>query len=674
MKMTRRRFQRYIDEISSAPAPEAVKLIRQEQLRERAGRESVFDPPSPDISAHQRRTAGIPWLVENGLPYPTHVSDSGLESLDLGGTWTVWFEDGSCETVELPSTLNSYNSGRGEYLGMVCYERTLVLGDEFRGRIADGFAPRLRMEGFLNAAAVYADGVLIAARRGGYTPLFAPIDPVPEDRVSLRLHILVDNRPQFHSLPARLGRYNTPGWHTYLGIHRELAIDFMPETTIFKAAAIPRGGNRLEISVLASGRAESFRLELKYPTETGDQLISRDLDATFHPDEGGLPVSSARTEVKLPAVLPWSPESPGVIRMEIEAWGTSRQLHRVVVLTGYRIVNAGPDALIINGRRQFLRGICKHEDHPDHGASNPPELIEADLDLIQGLNANYVRLAHYPHHPAELDELRRRGFWLSQEIPFYQLGNGYAHWYADSRPLKEIPLRYFGMRQIAHRRVKYEAKRQLLEMVERDINHPGIIIWGVANESYSLSRSAARLYREFDRTLKSHDDSRLSTMAEFTSGKGILDRRRQGGRFLDILSYNIYLGWYYGAKETLASHLEEIRRKFPGKALLLSEFGAGAAPGRHDFDGEFVADRVPPGKTYGEEFQRDFIRHYIETAGRYPWIAGVSPWVLSDFYCPEFPNNPVPYFNIKGLVSRDREIKLAYEYLKEAYGELSNRE
>jgi beta-glucuronidase len=652
-----------------SPRDFAAELLASYGVSSGPRKTRIFDPPVPDFDSHFRTSGGIPWLEENGLPYPTHFQAASHEAVSLDGRWICTFDDGDEEEIGVPSTINAASGGRVDCAGPVVLRRRLTDPGTIRDHVARGGKVRLRLEGFLQSAAVFFDGELVAARRGGYTPLFADVGKFFAGTASdVDIHILLDARPDFYSLPARLGPYNTPGWHTYLGIHRETALELLPGGYLFKAAIDPLPGERLRISLVAAGEQREFRLECRYQCSEGELEILETLPAVF---DGGAGVSTSVSELHLPGVLPYESHEPHQIRMQIRAENPhTMDFHEVVVFTGYRLIETGPEGIVINGRRRFLKGISKHEDHPDHGASNPSDLVDADLSQIKDLHANYIRLAHYPHHPRELDAARDRGFWLAEEIPFYQLGNGYVHWYADHRPFSEMPLGYLGMRQAGNRRVVYEASRQIAEMVERDRNNPSLILWGVANESYSLSRRSARLYRRLAEVVRTFDRTRPVTMAEFTSGIDAIDRMRQGNRHLDLMSYNVYYGWYYRRLDELGECLDAIHRRFPAKPLLLSEFGAGAARGRTRDDGEFIADRVPPGKTYSEEEQRDVLAAYLNAAMDRDWVTGVSPWVFSDFYCVEFPNNPIPNYNLKGITDARRRPKLAYEYLRSRYRDL----
>ncbi len=677
-----------------------------------------------------RSANGIPYLLEAGLPYPTQFDHSTRSILSLSGEWSYlldprdegekagWFRPDTWgektgnrpKPINLPAVLNHSQSDIVDYLGAAWFARRFHIdGSWLEENRLQGNWQRLCLEGFLLRAAIWINGRPVVRREGGYTPLYADITHSlveGENHICIR----VDNRHTYTSLPPRLGGYHVPGWHTYLGIHRELYIETVPARSIVKTAAHCRladldqagdGPGKIELEVLVHCRgtqaavhsragaetetapdtAAKFRaphdhvwVEILNPDETQAAAGKIELQESDQlPNSGEILAGRAAFEVKSPQ--PWSPESPALysVRLSLPAGGAGGEdghADEVLLRTGFRQISSDRYGLRLNGQPLFLRGISKHEDHPELGAVNPPSLFTKDLELIEELGVNYVRLAHYPHTVAELTTARDRGLLLGEEIPYYQTGNGFANWYSDHRPLREFPLAQMGLRQLMDERLLRTAQRQLIEMVERDRNNPAIILWGVANESYTVSRAAARVYGWMREVVRVFDKSRPTTMAEFTTGRALLDGRRRGCEQLEVLSVNLYLGWYYGHMRDVNTHIARLRSRFPDKPIIISEFGAGAAPGRSDTDGVYVAERVPPGKTYSEEYQTRLIEHYVKTAEQLPYVTGVSPWVFADFYCTEFPSNPVANFNIKGLVSRDRQPKQAYRRLKGLYDQL----
>lgn len=91
------------------------------------------------------------------------------------------------------------------------------------------------------------------------------------------------------------------------------------------------------------------------------------------------------------------------------------------------------------------------------------------------------------------------------------------------------------------------------------------------------------------------------------------------------------------------------------------------APGRSEADGPWKAERVRRGKSYSEEYQERLLHEYCRLIEKRPYICGISPWVFADFLCSWFPGNPIPFYNLKGLLSRERLPKRAFHALSQLY-------
>jgi beta-glucuronidase len=348
---------------------------------------------------------------------------------------------------------------------------------------------------------------------------------------------------------------------------------------------------------------------------------------------------------------------------------------RVTVVTGFRTIEITDTALLINNDETMLLGISKHEDDPYLGATQDEALIAKDLGLIQEMGANYIRMSHYPHDIREIRACRDRGIMVSEEIPHYQVGLGWTTWFETEfkteNNLFHFPASTFGMKQVQFEPLLLSTRRQLIEMVERDINNPAVILWCVSNESYTLYTGAGRFYGHLRDVIRAFDDTRPVTKAEVTYDIPFFDNERMSADFLDIASVNSYYGWYYGTAEDAGPKLDIYHSQHPDRLVILTEFGASAAPGRTDTDGMHTADRVRPERTYSEEYQEYVIRTYLNAAREREYIVGVSPWIYADFYCPWFPGNVVPYYNMKGVVSRDRVPKRSYEAMMEIYTDIA---
>ncbi|MEO3753143.1 glycoside hydrolase family 2 TIM barrel-domain containing protein [Streptomyces sp. B6B3] len=175
----------------------------------------------------------------------------------------------------------------------------------------------------------------------------------------------------------------------------------------------------------------------------------------------GLP---AGREVVVPDVDPWTAETPRLYRGHLTAPG-----ERVPLRLGFRTVAMTEGLLTVNGTPLLLRGVNRHEHDPDHGRALSLDTMRADLLLMKRHNVNAVRTAHYPPHPAFLDLCDELGMWVVDECDIETHGFIHAEWRGNPAddPCWE-PMLLDRMRR----------------MVERDKNHPSVVVWSLGNESH----------------------------------------------------------------------------------------------------------------------------------------------------------------------------------------------
>lgn len=617
---------------------------------------------------------GLPVLIENGLPYPTppDADDHPRQSLD--GTWSLRFDpadsglalgwaagwaDSLGEPVAVPSTYNRLSGPYPDHQGLTWHAR------RFRNALPAGGHVRLCFQGVLLRCRVWLNGAFLGTREGGYTPFYFEVGPYLRSGENI-LVVRADNRLTYGSLPPRVRPRHNPVWGVYGGIYREAYLEALPGTYVAKARALPyrdASGAGFDLDLLAHGAAASCSLAVALEGPDGRGLGER----RFALAPGG--GSVVHTRWPLPDPRPWAPGRPDLyaFRVRLRGPGGSETL---VFKTGYRIVSIAGETLRLNGRTLFLKGISKMEDDPFAGQTQDTALIRRDLDLIRDMHANYIRLAHYPHHPEEGRRARDMGLMLGEEIPYFHVGEGWSQWMVDFQGPAGFPFSSFGLKDLHRRDLLLNAQRSLLELIERDGMNPAVILWSLGNESYSLGKAAGRTYGWLRAAARTFDPSRPITMAEMTYYWPWLDSFRATADFLDAASLNMYYGWYFGDAAGAAEHLDRFHARHPGLPLVLSEFGAEAAPGRTDADGSRKGDRVFFPRTYSERYQADLLRAHVRAAWARPFVAGVSPWCFADFHCPWFPHNPVPGYNTKGVLTRERRPKQGYFALRDLYGSL----
>jgi beta-glucuronidase len=621
----------------------------------------------------------VPYLLVDGLPFPTDFDAVDHPVQPLGGTWKLrldpedvgvaqeWFRDDlardAWRDVQVPSTFNTAQSDLRDYDGPVWY----ALRFRASPRPSDEHFARLAFQGVLLRSSVWLNGERAGAREGGYTPFYLDVTEWLRSDAENTLVVRVDNRPTWTSLPPRLSNHHRPGWAAYGGITRDVLLEWLPAQYVFKARAHTRfledGRAELALQVLSRLRGEGppFRLSVRVNDPAGEVVGDTWVSDPGSTGTDDVILHDFRFEVRRPR--PYRPDDPALYRVAISIEDRDSK-HSVSFLTGLREVRVRDGGLYLDGEPLFLRGIAMHEDDPVHGATRPQAIVDRDLRLVRELDANYLRLSHYPHDLRTLRTARSLGILLSEEIPFYQVGTGLL------QAPRDLPFDRFGLRQLTDPTLLSNAQRQLIEMIERDANNPALVLWGVANESYSFGEEAGRVHEWLAEVARAFDSTRPVTMAELTTSIPALDSRRTASAHMDVVSVNLYYGWYYGETSDAGPALDALHARFPDKPVLVSEFGAGAALGRTDADGVWRAERVFANRTYSESYQARLVGEILAQARARDFVAGVSPWVFADFLCPWFPSNPVPGFNVKGLLSRMREPKEAFRVVQRRYGEI----
>jgi beta-galactosidase len=183
-------------------------------------------------------------------------------------------------------------------------------------------------------------------------------------------------------------------------------------------------------------------------------------------------------------VEPWSDETPRLYEGELAAGG-----ERVPLRVGFRRVEVVDSRILVNGRPILFRGVNRHEFHPRTGRTLTRETMLADVLLMKRHNVNAVRTSHYPPHPDFLELCDTYGLWVIDECDYETHGFWSAGWAGN--PSAEPAWRDALLDRVAR-------------MVERDKNHPSIVIWSLGNEAGRGGNLAAMAA-----WIRGRDDSRL---------------------------------------------------------------------------------------------------------------------------------------------------------------------
>ncbi|MFA5814917.1 MAG: glycoside hydrolase family 2 TIM barrel-domain containing protein [Bacteroidales bacterium] len=164
----------------------------------------------------------------------------------------------------------------------------------------------------------------------------------------------------------------------------------------------------------------------------------------------------------------WSAEEPNLYTLLISLKNSvGRNIESVSMPIGFKSVDIKDKQLLINGKRVYLKGVNMHEHHPEKGHVVDEETMRQDILLMKANNINAVRTSHYP-----------------QPERWYELCDQYGLYLIDEANIESHGIGYDKDSTLADRQEWAAAHLdRTMSMVERDKNHPSIIIWSLGNES-----------------------------------------------------------------------------------------------------------------------------------------------------------------------------------------------
>lgn len=460
-------------------------------------------------------------------------------------------------------------------------------------------------------ANVYLNGKPLGTHEGGFTPFSYDVtDKLKEGKNFVILR--VNNERNLNNVPT----VNFDWWN-YGGITRDVLLVSVPEVSIDDyLVQLPKGAyDNIEGAICLNQPKAGVEVSVEIPElKLAKKVIT---------GEDGKVKFSFAAKPKL-----WSPESPKLYDVIISQGGEVLKDK-----IGFRQIETKGKQVLLNGKPVFLRGISIHEEAPyRQGRVSGREESLTLLNWAKELGCNFVRLAHYPHNEFMVRAAEEMGLMVWSEIPVYwTIAWSNPDTYAN-------------------------ASKQLADMMDRDKNRCGVVVWSVANET-PHSDARDKFLDGLAGQVRAKDNTRLLSMAMEVTGtaNNVSQVKDYMSKYVDIISFNSYLGWYGGSLEDLLTRKWEIAYDKP---IFISEFGGGALQGLH---GEKHV-------RWTEEYQEELYKNTLAMFDKVDGFAGTSPWILMDFRSPRRQLNGVQdFFNRKGLVSERGMKKKAFFVLQDFY-------
>lgn len=486
---------------------------------------------------------------------------------------------------------------------------------------------RLVFYGVSHTADVFFDGQKVAHHYNAYTPFEVVLKNVTAGTHTVE--VLADNR---FSEASALHIPND--YRSYGGITRPVALECLSAAYVHHLHVTPLLENgtwkaHVKAQVTALEPCSGTTLSLKIAN-----LNALSFNLNF---ENGVAV--AETTVELPNCRPWSTEDPALYFATATLLGQDgTAMDDLTERFGLREVKAVGRKILLNGKQLFVKGFNRHEDYGNLGCAIPPEVMNADIDLIKSTGANLIRTCHYPNDQRFLDFCDERGILVWEE----------AH------------ARSFTLENMQNPHFKQQSEDCINEMVENHYNHPSIIFWGILNECASDTEYGAECYLLQYKQLRSLDSTRLLTSASCKLYKDLTLG------YADVVSINLYPKWYY--KESGLELVEKVNNwiqttEGADKPFLVSEFGAAGLYGFRSFSHD----------KYSEDRQAELLAELIPDMAKADYLSGLILWQFCDCRTDNewglWQGRPKTQNN-KGIVDTYRRPKLSYEAVCKAYKEL----
>lgn len=553
--------------------------------------------------------------------------------IDLSGTWSYSLDEEVWSEVRIPSAV--------EYAGRMTFLRRFTVSDS----LLEHSAFSLVAFGINYEAEIFVNDIFIGKRVGGSTSFQFDIpDDIIQRGEENAVKVVVSNVLSSRStLPVRK---QTWGWRTYGGILRDIFILATPRVWVQSIHATP--------SVGADGRAGTVEVQATIANRNFPPLVHPDttqrrtppvryqLSLQLHDVERGtlftqaapfdLTLENGRdtdVSVAFPVSFPrlWSPEAPALYRLSasiLRVEGRSQTtLDEYRVEVGFVQRQVAGREIRLNGRNIHLRGVTWYEDDPQTGSSLTYDRMDKDVALIKALGANAIRFRFHPPHPYMVTLCDRYGLLALVEMPVWN-----------------VPAEI-----LADETFQTLAESVAREMVVRDRNHPSVLAWGIGDEfdsSDPRSRSYVQRVSEMIRALDARPVYYGTSMPAVDTCADLVD----------IVGVNMTGGDQASFRERLSAW----SAKHKDKPALVLRYGRIVESG----------NRNGYSDPRSEEAQaRFFLQAYASI--RESNVAGSFVEALADWRG----DRPVltvdqedPYLHPVGLLSYDREKRLAYDVVK----------
>lgn len=427
-------------------------------------------------------------LVENtdGPGGITGAVTLETQSMDrVEGPAAPAYNDSSWTPVHLPNdyivegTFDPTADGSHGFLPKMVgwYRKTFTLPSSDRGRVL-----WLEFDGVYRDSRMWLNGHLLGVHPSGYTSFYYNITPYAH----------VDAR---NVLSVRVDPTSNEGWwYEGGGIYRHVYLTSLAPVHIahwgtFVSPTVEGGDTgpheRAAIHIETRIRNDTpqhakFQIEYRILSPSGSAVAHGETGATA-PPQNSAKVITVLGPLSHPAL--WSIETPQLYDLRTTVLQDGKVVDETDTPFGIRTFHFDPNlGFFLNGKPVKIQGTCNHQDFAGIGIALPDAVHAYKIRLLKQMGANAYRCSHHPYAPELMDDCDRAGMLVMDE----------------NRHLGDSP----------------EVLGEVASMVERDRNHPSIVMWSMCNEEgLQGTERGARMFSAMKQEVEKLDGTRPVTCA-----------------------------------------------------------------------------------------------------------------------------------------------------------------
>lgn len=598
-----------------------------------------------------------PWILPTGNafvadPARRHVRPAGNPGSNISFVRPD-FDDSDWRSVDLPHDWaiegpflveGAYGGmGRLKSWGPVWYRKKLDISASDQGR-----AIFLDVDGAMSYATVWLNGQLVGGWPYGYNSWRVDLTPFIVSGGANQLAIRLDNPPASARWYPGSGLYRNVWLTKTHRLHVDQWGTFIRTPEVSKASA----SVQLAVSIANETTAEAtvdvttdiYALDANGRRE-GKSVATISKTSTRVAAKGSVKVSGA-TSISKPRL--WGPRPQQQPHRYVAITSVSqggKVIDRYETRFGIRSLRFDPNqGVFVNDQRVVLRGVNNHHDLGALGSAFNYRAAERQLEILQEMGANAVRMAHNPPAPELLELTDRMGLLVVDEI-------------FDSWERKKTPLDFHLIFPDWH-------EQDLRAMLRRDRNHPSVILWSVGNEvgEQYTGEDGAAIAKRLHEIVRDEDPTRATTNAMNWAKPDM-----PLPAVLDVVGLN-----YQGEGIRQDPEFEGTDRirtppqypafhaRFPDKVILSSETASAfssrgvylfpvtkeiSAPVRDGRGGDSSIHQVSSYELHAVDFGSSADKVFA-SLDRHPFVAGEFVWTGWDYL-----GEPTPYYTSRSSYS-----------------------